>query len=148
MAGGAAFDYSPGMTLLRDSLFAALVLVSVPALAAAPRTAAKPPAPVLTPSVTDPVADLIAQAQAAQSRGEKDLALRLAQSAIVANPGRPATYNALGDLYAADGEADFARFYYRQALTIDPMDAAALKAMAALDHEDGQKAAKADTTTP
>ena len=62
-------------------------------------------------------------AQAAQAKGDHDLALRLAQSAIVAAPSRPAAYTALGDLYAAHGDADFARFYYRQALQIDPADA-------------------------
>ncbi len=134
------------MKFPRDSLILALVLVAAPALAAAPkRPVAKPPAPVATPAPALTAAELIGQAQAAQARGEKELAVRLAQSAIVANPALPAAYNALGDLYAANGDADYARFYYRSALTIDPTDADATKAMAALERGDDQRAAKADT---
>jgi Flp pilus assembly protein TadD len=134
------------MNLPRDSLILALALLAMPAFAAAPkRPAAKPPAAVAAPVYS--AADLIDQAQAAQSRGEKELAVRLAQSAIVANPALPAAYNALGDLYAADGDADYARFYYRGALTIDPTDAAATKAIAALEHVEDTRAAKADTNT-
>ena len=131
---------------LRDSLILALILLAAPAFAATPRHAAKPSAPVEAPVSTDPAGDLIGQAQAAHARGEKELAVRLAQAAIVAAPARPATYNALGDLYAADGDADYARFYYHEALNIDPTDADATKAMAALDRDGGQRAAKADTT--
>ncbi len=134
------------MKLPRDSLVLALALIAMPALAAAPkRPVAKPSAPAAAPVPALSAAELIGQAQAAQARGEKDLAVRLAQSAIVANPALPAAYNALGDLYAADGDADFARFYYRGALTIDPTDADATKAMAALERGDDQRAAKADT---
>lgn len=134
------------MKFPRDSLIMVLVVIAVPALAAAPkRLVAKPPAPVATPAPALTAADLIGQAQAAQARGEKELAVRLAQSAIVANPALPAAYNALGDLYAANGDADYARFYYRGALTIDPTDADATKAMAALERGDDQRAAKADT---
>jgi tetratricopeptide (TPR) repeat protein len=131
------------MKFLRDSLILALVLLSVPALAAAPKkSTAKPPA--AAPVSADPAGDLIAQARAAQAKGEADLALRLAQSAIVAAPARPATYNVLADLYAADGEVDYARFYYSRALIIDPMDHDAVKAVAALDQS--QRDAKADTS--
>jgi len=52
----------------------------------------------------------------------------------------------LGDLYAADGDADYARFYYREALNIDPTNGDATRAMAALDRNDGQRAAQADTS--
>jgi len=138
------------MNLPRDSLILALALIAVPALAAAPkRPVAKPVAPAAAPAPAPALTatDLISQAQAAQVRGEKDLAVRLAQSAIVADPALPAAYNALGDLYAADGAADYARFYYRGALTIDPTDADATKAMAALERGDDQRAAKADTNT-
>jgi len=136
------------MNLPRDSLILALALIAVPALAAAPkRPVAKPAAPAAAPAPALTATDLISQAQAAQVRGEKDLAVRLAQSAIVADPALPAAYNALGDLYAADGAADYARFYYRGALTIDPTDADATKAMAALERGDDQRAAKADTNT-
>lgn len=136
------------MKFPRDSLILALALVAMPALAAAPKKpVAKPAAPAAAPAPALTAADLIGQAQAAQARGEKDLAVRLAQSAIVANPALPAAYNALADLYAANGDADYARFYYRGALTIDPTDADATKAMAALEHGDDQRAAKADTNT-
>jgi tetratricopeptide (TPR) repeat protein len=135
----------------RDSLVLALiVLTALPALAAAPRKSAKHPAPVTAPAPVPALSadDLIRDAQAAQAKGDHDLALRLAQSAIVAAPSRPATYTALGDLYAASGDADFARFYYRQALQIDPVDADATRAMAMLDRGDTQQAAKAGTNTP
>jgi tetratricopeptide (TPR) repeat protein len=133
------------MRSLRDSLILALILLAAPAFAAAPRHAAKVPAPAAAPVSADPAGDLIGQAQAAHARGEKDLAVRLAQAAIVADPARPATYNALGDLYAADGDGDYARFYYHEALNIDPTDADATRAMAALDR-DGGRTAKADTS--
>ena len=136
------------MKLPRDSLTLALALIAMPALAAAPKgPAAKPSAAAVAPSPPLNAVDLIGQAQAAQARGEKDLAVRLAQSAIVADPASPAGYNALGDIYAADGDADYARFYYRGALAIDPTDADATKAMAALERSDDQRAAKADTNT-
>lgn len=140
------------MKLLRDTLVAGLALLIVPAAmtagwAAAPRKAVKPPVSAPPPVSTDPAGDLIRDAQAAQGRGDKDLAIRLAQSAIVADPTRPAGYNALGDLYAANGDADYARFYYREALVIDPVDANATRALAALDRGDSQQAAKADTNT-
>ena len=135
------------MKPLRDSLILVLVCLAVPALAAAPRKAAKPPAPA-APAASLSADDLMRDAQAAQAKGDHDLALRLAQSAIVAAPARPATYTALGDLYAVTGDADFARFYYRQALQIDPVDVAATRAMAALDHSGNQQAAKADSDTP
>jgi len=134
------------MNFPRDSLILALALIAAPAFAAAPRRpAVKAPPPVMAPAPALSATDLISQAQAAQARGEKELAVRLAQSAIVADPALPAAYKALGDLYAADGDADYARFYYRGALTIDPSDADATKAMAALERGDDQRAAKADT---
>jgi cytochrome c-type biogenesis protein CcmH/NrfG len=93
-----------------------LALSGVPAVGAAP----------------DPVAGLLTQARDAQTKGENELALRLAQSAIVADPTRPDSYVALGDFYAAQGQADYARNYYDEALSIDPMTPAALKGIAAL----------------
>ena|ERR1700761_4990044 len=141
------------MKTLRDSVILALICLipgtlAVPAMAAAPRKATKPPAPAAAPAPALSADDLMRDAQAAQAKGDRDLAFRLAQSAIVAAPSRPATYTALGDLYAASGDADFARFYYRQALQIDPVDAEATRAMAALDRSDNQQAAKAGTDTP
>ncbi len=139
------------MGSLRDSLILALVCLtpiclSGPAMAAAPRKAAiKPPAAAAQPAPALSADDLMRDAQAAQAKGDHDLALRLAQSAIVAAPSRPVVYTVLGDLYAANGDADFARFYYRQALSIDPVDADAGRAMAALDRSTDQQAAKAGT---
>ncbi|HXS05708.1 MAG TPA: tetratricopeptide repeat protein [Rhizomicrobium sp.] len=144
------------MKRLRDSLILALTgltlnsMAALPTLAAAPRKPAKPAAAVTAPAPVPALSadDLMRDAQAAQAKGDHDLALRLAQSAIVAAPSRPAAYTALGDLYAANGDADFARFYYRQALQIDPVDADATRAMAMLDRGDHQQAAKAGTDTP
>ena len=78
------------------------------------------------------VTALLTQAREAQIRGEAEKALRLAQSAIVADPARTEAYVALGDLYARQGQPDYARSYYDLALQIDPQDAAALKAIASL----------------
>ncbi len=76
---------------------------------------------------------LLAQARAAIGKGETELALRMAQSAIVADPARTHSYVALGDIYAMAGQPDYARNFYDAALGIDPQDAAALKAISALD---------------
>jgi tetratricopeptide (TPR) repeat protein len=141
------------MKLPRDSVILALICLmpscwAVPAMAAAPRKAAvKPAAAAAQPVPALSADDLVRDAQAAQAKGDHDLALRLAQSAIVAAPARPGVYTALGDLYAANGDADFARFYYRQALSIDPVDASATRAMAALDRGETQQAAKAGSDT-
>ena len=143
------------MTSPHDSLFPAflaLALLTGPALAATSpkRPVAAKPAPVVIEPQPD-AADLITKAHAAQDRGEADLALRLAQAAIVAAPARPATYVALGDVYAAQGQPEAARSYYNEALSIDPADDAALKAMAALDHDNSQRSANAQgpkTGTP
>jgi Tfp pilus assembly protein PilF len=94
-----------------------------------------------TPS-SDRVAALIAQANDAEGRGETELALRLAQSAIVADPARTAPYIALGDIYADTGEKNYARSYYDEALSIDPDDASALKAIATLDQKKPRVLAK------
>ena len=121
-------------------LAVALVLTISPALAvtapvhpAKPKhVAAKKAAPA--PEVVNTPASLIADARAAQGRGETELALRLAQSAIVADPAGPASYDALGDVYASSNQPDFARTYYDEALSIDPTDPGATKAIAMLDH--------------
>jgi tetratricopeptide (TPR) repeat protein len=88
-------------------------------------------APVIEPQ-PDPVT-LIAQARDAQTRGESDLAVRLAQSAIVADPARPASYDVLADLYLALNQPEEARSYFGEALSIDPNDDAARRGMLALD---------------
>jgi tetratricopeptide (TPR) repeat protein len=107
--------------------------------AAKPRTAKREkPQPPLT------VESLLAGSRAAANRGNTELALRLAQSAIVADPARPGSYVALGDLYARAGEDEYARSYYQAALGIDPSDTGALGAMAALDQPHNATAANAD----
>lgn len=102
--------------------------LSIPVLlltlaAVVPAHAANPPAAVVS---------LLTQAQDAQVRGEIELALRMAQAAIVADPAQTVSYVALGDIYAQQGQAEYARSYYELALQIDPQDAAALKRMAGL----------------
>ncbi len=119
---------------------ALLLLLAVPAHAATPaaKPAPRPAAPRPAAAAPAPEPDatpqtLLEQSRDAQSRGETELALRLAQAAIVADPARPASYVALGDLYAAAGQGEFARTFYQAALEIDPVDAGARRAVAALD---------------
>jgi Flp pilus assembly protein TadD len=113
------------------SALAALLLAANLASAAP----AKAPAPAKMPAHEPPVTveSLLTQSQAATGRGEIDLAVRLAQSAIVADPARPGSYVALGDIYAQAGQADYARNFYDAALGIDPAEPSALKALSALD---------------
>lgn len=121
------------MTRRAIPLLAALLL-AMPAFAAPPKAAsrAKPAKPAIEAPLT--ADSLIAKARAATQRGDTDLALRLAQAAIVQDPSRPASYVALGDIYAAMGQAEFARSYYDAALAIEPTDPGALKAVAALEN--------------
>ena len=114
------------MTRRAIPLLAALVVAAGPALAAPkPAKVAKPEAPVT-------VEVLLVQAHAAVTKGDTELAVRLAQSAIVADPARSTSYVALGDIYAEAGQPDYARNSYDQALGIDPADPSALKAISAL----------------
>lgn len=116
------------MKLLSLSLVA--LALALPAHAATP---ARPrPAAASVPQPADPVTALLDQSRDAQARGESELALRLAQSAIVADPARPASYVALGVLYAMAGQDAYAQSYYEAALQIDPADPAAQRAIAAL----------------
>jgi tetratricopeptide (TPR) repeat protein len=131
------------MKLFPDSclglLVAAALLAGPAAAAPAPdkppvrKTAAKSVAAAPVPAPLN-ANDLMTQARQAQSRGDNELAVRLAESAIVVGPDRTEPYDALGDVYTAQNQPDFARSYYNEALSIDPSDAAALKAIAALDH--------------
>jgi Tfp pilus assembly protein PilF len=116
------------MTSRTIPLLAVLVLLAAPAAAAPSKPAAQ--APVTEAPVT--VDALLAQARAAIGKGETELALRMAQSAIVADPARTHSYVALGDIYAMAGQPDYARNFYDAALSIDPQDAAALRAINAL----------------
>jgi Flp pilus assembly protein TadD len=89
------------------------------------------------------VESLLDQAKAATVKGDIELALRLAQSAIVADPARTAPYVALGNIYAQTGQPDFARNFYDAALGIDPVDPVALKALSALGQTSSSTAANA-----
>ena len=97
--------------------------------------AAKAPVPAKATAPEPPITaeSLLTRSQAATGRGDIDLALRLAQSAIVADPARPSSYVALGDIYAQAGQQDYARNFYDAALGIDPAEPSALKALSALD---------------
>jgi len=117
--------YVAEMILRTIPVLAALALLTAN-VAAAPTKSVQAAAPVTVES-------LLAQARAATAKGEVELALRLAQSAIVADPARPTSYVALGDIHAAAGQPDYARNYYDAALEIDPQEPAALKAISALD---------------
>jgi cytochrome c-type biogenesis protein CcmH/NrfG len=109
-------------------------------LATSPVWAAAAAKPKTEPPVT--VESLLTQAHEAAGRGETELALRLAQSAIVADPARPGSYVALGDIYAETGQADYARNFYDAALGIDPSEPNALKGLSALEHGSTVNAAR------
>ncbi|MBN9589697.1 MAG: hypothetical protein BGN85_10080 [Alphaproteobacteria bacterium 64-11] len=139
---------------LRAIPFLAAVLVMAPVAVAGPKapdktagktphSAAKPAKAKSKPAAPVTVESLLAGSRTAATKGEKELALRLAQSAIVADPARPGSYVALGDLYARAGEDEYARSYYEAALGIDPANAAALGAMKALDKPANATAANA-----
>ncbi|MBV9331469.1 MAG: tetratricopeptide repeat protein [Alphaproteobacteria bacterium] len=76
---------------------------------------------------------LMAKSRAADRAGNRAAAMRLAESAIVADPGRAASYVELGDLYMRAGQPDFASFYYSEALEIDPLDMSVQKALTRAD---------------
>src|ERR1700685_1174660 len=126
------------------ALMFALALLAQPAMAAAPH---KPPLAGKEPPAAAALSadDRMRQAQAASAKGDTDLALRLAQAAIVADPAKPATYDLLADLYAGAGRGDYASFYYGEALGIDPSDAAATRGTAELARNGNQRAAEAAT---
>jgi Tfp pilus assembly protein PilF len=126
--------YGQSMIPRTIPLLAILLLATAPVLAATP---AKPPSPPVT------VEGLLAQAHAATAKGDTELALRLAQSAIVADPARPTSYVALGDIYAEAGQPDYARNFYDAALGIDPAEPSALKARSALDRSHPETTARA-----
>jgi tetratricopeptide (TPR) repeat protein len=132
------------------ALFLAALLAASPAAAVTAKKPAKVHAKPAAATV-EPQPDagkLIIQARDAESRGESDLAVRLAQSAIVADPAHAASYDALGDVYAANNQQDYARSYYAEALSIDPTDPAAQKAVAALDRSKDKRAASAEGFKP
>lgn len=122
-------------SMIRRAIPATIAALAALLLAAnlASAASAKAPAPAKVPEPPVTVESLLTQSQAATSRGEIELALRLAQSAIVADPARPSSYVALGDIYAKAGQPDYARNFYDAALGIDPTEPSALKALSMLD---------------
>ena len=105
---------------------------------AAPAKTAKPaPEPPLT------VEGLLAQSRDAVTKGDTDLAVRLAQAAIVQNPALASSYVALGNIYATAGQPEFARNFYDAALGIDPADAGAQKALSDLNRDHPETTARA-----
>jgi Flp pilus assembly protein TadD len=116
----------------------AVLLFSAGAVAAP----VKHPKPVVELPVT--VESLLTQAHDAVGKGDTELAVRLAQSAIVADPARPSSYVALGDIYAQAGQPDYARSFYDEALGIDPAEPNALKAIATLNRDHPADTARAN----
>jgi Tfp pilus assembly protein PilF len=122
----------------------AILLVSTGALTTNVWAAkAKHPKPAAAAEQPVTVDGLLSQAHDAVGKGDTELAVRLAQSAIVADPARPRSYVALGDIYAEAGQPDYARSFYDQALGIDPADADALKALTTLNHDHPEHTARA-----
>ena len=123
-------------------VLAALLLSTLSTgLCATPAKHPKPAAPAEQPITVE---SLLSQAHDAMGKGDTELAVRLAQSAIVADPTRPTSYVALGDIYAGAGQADYARSFYDQALGIDPSEPSALKAIAALGKNQTEHTARAN----
>ena len=129
------------MTRRAIPLLAALVVATAPAFAA-PKPAPKVSGPAKA-EMPLTVEALLTQAHAAVTKGDTELAVRLAQSAIVADPARPTSYVALGDIYAEAGQPEYARSFYDAALGIDPAQPAALKALSALGKEHNSTTANA-----
>ena len=130
---------------MTSRLIPALAVLLVSALSSSAWAAtAKHPKPVAAPEQPVTVDSLLSQAHDAVGKGDTELAIRLAQSAIVADPARTASYVALGDIYAQAGQADYARSYYDEALGIDPSEPNALKAIAALGHDHPEHTARAN----
>ena len=127
------------------SIAAAAPTKPVPAKAAAVKTA---PAKTAKTAKTAPeppltVEGLLAQSRDAVTKGDTDLAVRLAQAAIVQNPALAGSYVALGDIYATSGQPEFARNFYDAALGIDPADAGAQKALSDLNRAHPETTARA-----
>jgi tetratricopeptide (TPR) repeat protein len=89
-----------------------------------------------SPAFADQVDSLLQKSRAAEHAGHLDTAVRMAQAAIVADPARASSYTALGNVYARADQAEFARFYFGEALTIDPQDADAQAGLARAESAD------------
>ena len=122
------------MTRRAIPLLAALVVATAPAFIFEVGSARAAPKPAKAEAPLS-VEALLTQAHAASTKGDTEMAVRLAQSAIVADPARPTSYVALGDIYAEAGQPEYARSFYDAALGIDPAQPAALKALSALGKE-------------
>ena len=123
-----------------------MTLRPIPILAVLLLSTAAWAAPVKHPKPAEPpvtVESLLSQAHDAAGKGDTDLAVRQAQSAIVADPARPTSYVALGDIYAQVGQPEFARSFYEEALGIDPVEPNAVKALTALNREHPEHTARA-----
>src|SRR5579883_3476092 len=140
MGAGAQIPYVRHMTFRAIPLLLALLVPAavqaapskpVPAKAAPAKT--KAAKPVVEAPVT--VDGLLSQAKDATAKGDTELAVRLAQAAIVHDPARASSYVALGDIYAAAGEPEYARSFYEAALGIEPADPGAQKALASLNRD-------------
>jgi Flp pilus assembly protein TadD len=84
-------------------------------------------------------AKFLADAAAAQAKGDIVGAAQLLQSAIITLPTVPGPYDRLAQLYADAGESALARKYFAIALDIEPTNAIALKGMALLNLAAGDR---------
>jgi Flp pilus assembly protein TadD len=130
----------PVLLALALPVFAVAAPTKPTAKTSSAKAAAKTPAPVVEAPLT--VDSLLAQAKDAITKGDSELAVRLAQAAIVQDPARTGSYVALGDVYASSGQPDYARSYYDAALDIDPADAAAQKALSDLNRDHPETTAR------
>lgn len=78
----------------------------------------------------DNIDTLIRQSRSAEQAGNIPDAILYIQSALVADPGRAATYAALGDFYVRANQSDLAMQYYDQALDLNPTEPTAKRGMA------------------
>src|SRR5581483_3952551 len=113
MGEKAQMPYGPAMIFRTIPLLLALALPLSAAVAAPTKPAkttsakaAKAAAPVVEAPIT--VDSLLAQSKDAATKGDTELAVRLAQAAIVQDPARTGSYVALGDVYASSGQPDYA----------------------------------------
>lgn len=82
----------------------------------------------------------MSDAENAARAGDSVGAVQMFHSAIIADPRDPAPYAALGDFYARAKEPDLARKYWTLALSVEPGYAPALRGLALLDIELGDRA--------
>lgn len=98
------------------------------------------------PTVTAPAVDVLdtphflAAANDAATRGDKDAAIQLFQSAIIYAPNNPMPYARLGNFYAGSGQMELASQYYNSALNVQPAYAPALQGLAMLALASGNRA--------